>query len=379
MRMSQPFGQAATPAGRILYDPAGNLYFADTANHLIRKIDPAGVVHRVAGTPPLDGVPQNGFSGDGGPATDALLDFPVDLALAEDGTLYFTDVHNHCVRAIDPTGTIRTVAGVCGTRGFSGDGGPPDAALLNLPFGVAYAGGRPRIANTGSRIARSTTLSRCALGSIAFVLRLLAGCGDDVRRACRSFRRTIATPTSGSRMPTSADHDLDAIRIADPLAAAPYMARDSDTGGRDPREGGVRLATSAHRRDREVRGHAQLAPGSDPDMLDWGGSASTPRRVVVETRRAVPVATRAASHPTDTSSRAPFREVPWPAGHSRAARDEQSVRRFISGASGCHIGLARLSIDLRGARVRRRLRSATRRSSSRGVSRRAGCARSISC
>lgn len=158
MRMSQPFGQAATPAGRILYDPAGNLYFADTANHLIRMIDPAGVVHRVAGTPPVDAVPQHGFSGDGGPATDALLDFPVDLALAEDGTLYFTDVHNHCVRAIDPTGTISTVAGVCGMRGFSGDGGPPDAALLNLPFGIAYADGRLHIADTGNSRIRSIRL-----------------------------------------------------------------------------------------------------------------------------------------------------------------------------------------------------------------------------
>ena len=158
MRMSQPFGQAATPAGRIVYDPAGNLFFADTANHLIRKIDPAGIVHRVAGLAPIDGVPQRGFSGDGGPALEATLDFPVDLALAEDGTLYFTDVHNHCVRAVDPSGTIDTVAGVCGMRGFSGDGGPPDAALLNLPFGIAYADGRLLIVDTGNSRIRSIRL-----------------------------------------------------------------------------------------------------------------------------------------------------------------------------------------------------------------------------
>jgi hypothetical protein len=67
--------------------------------------------------------------------------FPVDLALGDDGTLYFTDVRNHCVRAIDPDGTISTVVGVCGEHGFEGDGGPADEALLNLAFGVEYVDG----------------------------------------------------------------------------------------------------------------------------------------------------------------------------------------------------------------------------------------------
>jgi len=159
MRISQPFGQSATPAGRILYDPSGNLYFADTVNNLIRMIDTAGVVHRIAGQPPVDGVPQSGFSGDGGPATDALLDYPVDLALDDtDGTLYFTDVHSHCVRAIGADHVIRTVAGQCGMRGSSGDGGPPEQALLNLPFGVEYSNGRLYISDTGNSVIRSIRL-----------------------------------------------------------------------------------------------------------------------------------------------------------------------------------------------------------------------------
>jgi hypothetical protein len=65
MRMAQPFGQAAAPAGRIVFDKAGNLYFADTSNHLIRMIDKDGIVRRIAGTPPEAGVPQNGYAGDG--------------------------------------------------------------------------------------------------------------------------------------------------------------------------------------------------------------------------------------------------------------------------------------------------------------------------
>jgi hypothetical protein len=78
----------------------------------------------VAGTPPEDGVPQNGYAGDGGPAIAAKLNFPVDLAFADDGTLYFTDVRNHCVRSIDTAGNIHTAVGRCGEKGYEGDGGP---------------------------------------------------------------------------------------------------------------------------------------------------------------------------------------------------------------------------------------------------------------
>lgn len=158
MRMSQPFGQSATPAGRIVFDPDGNLYFADTGNHMIRMIDTDGMVRRVAGQPPVEGRPQSGYSGDGGQAIDALLDYPVDLALADDGTLYFTDTHNHCVRAIAPDGTIATAVGHCGEKGFAGDGDAPEDALLNLPFGVEWSAGRLYIADTGNSRIRSVLL-----------------------------------------------------------------------------------------------------------------------------------------------------------------------------------------------------------------------------
>ena len=154
LRMAPPFGQSATPAGRIVYDDAGNLYFADTGNHLIRMIDTAGIVHRVAGQPPVDGIAQSGYAGDGGAAVDALLDYPVDLDIADDGTLYFTDVRNHCVRAIYPDGTIDRVAGTCGENGYAGDGGPPEEAVFNLPFGLEWANGRLYVADTGNSVIR---------------------------------------------------------------------------------------------------------------------------------------------------------------------------------------------------------------------------------
>jgi DNA-binding beta-propeller fold protein YncE len=158
MRMAQPFGQSAWPAGRIVFDAEGNLYFADTGNHLIRMIGTDGIVRRVAGQPPMGADKQPGYEGDGGPAIDSKLNFPVDLAIAEDGTIYFTDVLNHCVRKIDPDGNIDTVAGQCGVEGFEGDGGAPEEALLNMPFGVELAGNKLIIADTGNSRIRTIVL-----------------------------------------------------------------------------------------------------------------------------------------------------------------------------------------------------------------------------
>ncbi len=158
LRMAQPFGQSAAPAGRIAYDSNGELYFADTNNNLIRKIDKDGLVRRVAGLAPVDRVPQSGYDGDGKLATESKLSGPVDLAFGDDGTLYFTDVHNHCVRAIGTDGKISTVVGVCGEHGYEGDGGPADAALLNLAFGIEYHEGRLNISDTGNSVIRTVLL-----------------------------------------------------------------------------------------------------------------------------------------------------------------------------------------------------------------------------
>lgn len=82
------------------------------------------------------GTGAQGMAGDGGPATAALLNNPFDLALAPSGDLIFTDTFNHRICRIDAhSGTISTLAGT-GERGFSGDGGPATQATLNEPYGV---------------------------------------------------------------------------------------------------------------------------------------------------------------------------------------------------------------------------------------------------
>ena len=64
--------------------------------------------------------------------------------IGDDGTLYFTDIRNSCVRKIDPEGIISTVVGLCSStptdRGFAGDGGPPLEARLDRPYGIDLAG-----------------------------------------------------------------------------------------------------------------------------------------------------------------------------------------------------------------------------------------------
>lgn len=158
LRMAQPFGQSADPAGRIVFDPDGNLYFADTVNAIIRKIDPAGTVTRFAGTAPVGGMAQTGHTGDGGPALEATFFNPVDLALDTDGTMYVSDVYNHCIRAIGADGNIRTVAGVCGDAGYAGDRGPATAAQLKRPYGIEVHGGFLYISDTGNNVIRAVRL-----------------------------------------------------------------------------------------------------------------------------------------------------------------------------------------------------------------------------
>ncbi len=111
-------------------DPSGNLFFADTFNHRIRKVTPAGIISTVAGNG------TGGFSGDGGPATEASLLFPFGIALDASGDLFIADSDNSRVRKVTPDGIINTVAGT-NAFGFFGDGGPATSAVLNLPIGLA--------------------------------------------------------------------------------------------------------------------------------------------------------------------------------------------------------------------------------------------------
>ena len=115
----------------VKYDAAGNLYISDWSNYVIRKINTSGTISTIAGTN------VSGYTGDGGPATAAKISLPYGLAFDASGSLYFIDGNNNCVRKIDASGNIHTVCGN-GTPGSSGDGGPATAALLSAPTDLAF-------------------------------------------------------------------------------------------------------------------------------------------------------------------------------------------------------------------------------------------------
>jgi sugar lactone lactonase YvrE len=142
----------------------GDVAFSDNVGNAIWEVDAHGRASRIAGTGVGD------YSGDGGPATDAELNFPTGMALGPDGVLYVSDADNNVVRAIDlSAGTISTVAGT-GDAGFSGEGGPATQAQLNAPAGLAFdAQGNLFIADQGNDVVRRVDSS----GTITTIAGLL--------------------------------------------------------------------------------------------------------------------------------------------------------------------------------------------------------------
>ena len=206
MAQTQPTQATSVPLilpGGLAYDVAGNLYFAETGNHVVRRMSGTGVLTTVAGS----GV--QGFGGDGGAATSAMLDSPLALALDAAGDLYISDSHNHCIRRVDAvsgnitslagpmdlptalavnaagdvyfadqrahlirridhvTGVVVTVAGN-GVQGYSGDGGPATLAEIDSPSGIALDGaGNLYVADTHNHRIRRVDAATGIVSSIA--------------------------------------------------------------------------------------------------------------------------------------------------------------------------------------------------------------------
>jgi hypothetical protein len=151
------------PAG-VAFDAAGNLFIPERWNCRVRKVGADGAITTVAGTGP------RGFSGDGGKATDAQLNWPFSVVVDGAGTLFIADFYNHRVRKVAPDGIITTYAGsgpvdvttvlsdAPRNGAFSGDNGPATDARMNGPAGLAAdALGNLFIADYGNNRVRKVT------------------------------------------------------------------------------------------------------------------------------------------------------------------------------------------------------------------------------
>jgi len=139
--LSRPYG--------VLVDGSGNIFIADTDNSAIRVVNTGSAAITIAGVVIQPGTIQtvagNGTActdtssgcGDSGPAISAELNFPGDVSLDTSGDIFIADTFNNAVREVAASsGTIQTVAGTLGTRGYAGDNGVPTSALLDTPYGL---------------------------------------------------------------------------------------------------------------------------------------------------------------------------------------------------------------------------------------------------
>ncbi|HTC92402.1 MAG TPA: hypothetical protein VK699_02985 [Terriglobales bacterium] len=149
--------QLLDPIG-VTVDNEGNLFIADAGNGVIRKVDVNGIIYTVAGNKST-----TKYSGDGGPAVDAGLEYPEGVAVDSKGNLFIADTYHCAIRKVDTDANISTVAGLSPSApgyspqecGYQGDGGPAIRAMLGMPKGIAVNdAGELFIADSGNDVVR---------------------------------------------------------------------------------------------------------------------------------------------------------------------------------------------------------------------------------
>jgi len=193
----------------ISVDAAGDLFIGDSGHHVVREVTTDGIIHTVAGNNALGG----GYSGDGGAATSAQLNWPMGVAVDPGGDLYIADFANNRIRKVDAdTQTITTVAGN-GQEGSAGSGGPATQVSLNGPQKVVLDGeGNLIVADTKNNLVRKTDVSNPTL---TFVTPTAVGSTDStdgplgaVISDIGNAPLTLPPPSTGTNPSTSASFSL---------------------------------------------------------------------------------------------------------------------------------------------------------------------------
>lgn len=193
-------GAAATlanlnsPSG-VAVDASGNVYIADSANNVVRKVTTDGNIATFAG----NNTAGAGFAGDTGPAASAQLHLPESLVIDKAGSLYIADYANAVIRIVVAAGTIGTYAGTASTSGFAGDGGQAASAQLNGVVGMALdASGNFYIADFNNyrvrKINPSNVISSIAGGSVV----TFSGDGGPATQAALGTPYGVAVDGSGN-------------------------------------------------------------------------------------------------------------------------------------------------------------------------------------
>lgn len=196
------------PAGLCL-DKEGNLYVADRNNHRVRRIGKDGRITTVAGTG------EAGFGGDWGPAVQARLHFPSDVAMDAEGNLYISDRSNNRIRKVSAQGVITTVAGM-GEAGFGGDYGPAVEALLKYPFGIHMdKEGNLYIADRGNNRIRRVSPDGIIITVAGDGTHFFSGDYGPATRSSLAFPTDIVTDDRGNLY--IADRNNNRVRKMDPM------------------------------------------------------------------------------------------------------------------------------------------------------------------
>jgi sugar lactone lactonase YvrE len=232
--------------------PDGALYFCEIGNHRVRRLDlKTSRITTVAGSG------QKGYGGDGGPALDGSLNEPYEVRFDRNGNMFFAEMQNHVVRRVDAKSRIITTVAGTGTAGFAGDGGPAAKAQLRQPHSIAFdADGRLLICDIGNLRIRRVDLR-------AGTIETWAGTGE--RKPTPDGAPITGTPLNGPRAIT-----------ADPAGNLYLVLREGNAVYRlDSRAGRIyHVAGTGESGYSGDGGSAKLARLSGPKGVAWAPDGS---------------------------------------------------------------------------------------------------------